>query len=282
MLAGVLEWVSPALKLKSGTFWIVDDTGFPKKGRHSIGVARQYCGQLGKQDNCQVAVSVSLATVRGSLPIAYRLYLPEEWVNDPVRREQAGVPAEMRFATKQQIAVEQIRTAKASGVPVGVVLADAGYGNDTTFREQLSKLGVRYAVGVQGSTSVWPPGAEPLPPRAKKPIGRPGKLLRRDPHHQPCSVKALAQGLPARAWRDVCWREGTNTALRSRFAAVRVRAAHRDYWRTTLREEEWLLIEWPRGQTEPVKYALSTLPPDIPLKELVRTTMMRWRIERDY
>ena len=282
VLAGVLEWVSPALGLDRDRFWIVDDTGFPKKGRHSVGVARQYCGQLGKQDNCQAAVSVSLATQRGSLPIAYRLYLPEEWITDPVRREKTGVPAEMMFATKPQIAVEQIRAAKASGVPVGIVLADAGYGNDTTFREQLSQLGLRYAVGIQGSTSVWPPGVEPLPPRAKKPVGRPGKLLRRDPRHQPCSVKTLAQGLPARAWREVSWREGTNTTLRSRFAAVRVRAAHRDYWRTELREEEWLLIEWPRGETEPVKYVLSTLPPDSSLKALVSATMMRWRIERDY
>lgn len=282
VLAGIREWVSPALKLASGTFWIVDDTGFPKKGRHSVGVARQYCGQLGKQDNCQAAVSLSLASLRGSLPMAYRLYLPEEWASDPVRREQAGVPAEMRFATKPQIAMEQIRKAHEAGVPVGVVLADAGYGNDTTFREQLSELGLRYAVGVQGSTSVWPPSVEPLPPRAKKRTGRPSKLLRRDQDHQPCSVKALAQILPTRRWHEVRWREGSNTTLQSRFAAVRVRAAHRDYWRATLREEEWLLIEWPHDEAEPVKYVLSTLPPEVALKDLVSTAMMRWRIERDY
>ena len=282
VLGGVREWVSPALKLEDGCFWIVDDTGFPKKGKHSVGVARQYCGQRGKQDNCQVAVSLSLASSRGSLPIAWRLYLPEEWASDPARRKKAGVPGEIKFQTKPQIALAQIRAAKAAGIVVGVVLADAGYGNDTAFRESLSGMDLRYCVGVQASTSVWPAGVEPLPPRSKKSTGRPGKLLRRGRGHKPCSVKKLAIGLPTRAWREVTWRQGTNTRLRSRFAAVRVRAASRDYWRTTLREEQWLLIEWPPGESEPIKYCLSTLPANTSLKSLVATTMTRWRIERDY
>jgi SRSO17 transposase len=282
VLEGVREWVSPRLKLENDCFWIVDDTGFPKKGKHSVGVARQYCGQLGKQDNCQVAVSLSLASSRGSLPITYRLYLPQEWADDRARRERAGVPTQITFATKPQIALEQIRTAKASGVPAGVVLADAAYGNDTSFRERLSEMGLRYSVGVHPTTSVWPPGVEPLPPRVKKRVGRPGKLLRRGRGHKPCSVKQLARSLSPRAWREVSWREGTNATLRSRFAAVRVRAASRDYWRATVRDEEWLLIEWPRAEREPIKYVLSTLSADTSLKELVAKTMMRWRIERDY
>ena len=282
VLGGVREWVSPALKLEDDCFWIVDDTGFPKKGKHSVGVARQYCGQLGKQDNCQVAVSLSLASSRGSLPIAWRLYLPEEWASDPPRRKKAGVPTAVKFHAKPKIALAQIRAAKATGVPVGVVLADAGYGNDTAFRESLNQMGLRYCVGVQASTSVWPPGFEPLPPRPKKSTGRPRKLLRRGRGHRPCSVKELAIGLPRRTWREVTWRQGTNTRLRSRFAAVRVRAASRDYWRTTLREEQWLLIEWPAGETEPIKYCLSTLAANTSLKSLVASTMTRWRIERDY
>lgn len=198
VLGGILEWVSPALKLRESCFWIVDDTGFPKKGKHSVGVARQYCGQLGKQDNCQVAVSLSLASARGSVPIAWRLYLPEEWANDPARRKKTGVPREIPFKTKPQIALEQIRAAKTSGAPVGVVLADAAYGNDTSFRETLSELGLRHSVGVRPTTSLWPPGVEPVPSRPRKRTGRPGKLLRRGRGHQPCSVKELAIGLPAR------------------------------------------------------------------------------------
>jgi SRSO17 transposase len=162
------------------------------------------------------------------------------------------------------------------------VLADAAYGNDTSFRESLTELGLRYSVGIHPTTSVWPPGVEPLPPRVKKRVGRPGKLLRRGRGHKPCSVKQLARSLSPRAWREVSWREGTNATLRSRFAAVRVRAASRDYWRATVRDEEWLLIEWPRAEREPIKYVLSTLSADTSLKELVAKTMMRWRIERDY
>ena len=137
VLKCVRDWVMPKLGPKSGFYWIVDDTGFPKKGEHSVGVARQYCGQLGKQDNCQVAVSLSLSSERGSVPMDWRLYLPEQWAKDRRRRKKAGVPEELKFQTKPQIALEQIRAAKAAGVPIGIVLADAGYGNETAWREAL-------------------------------------------------------------------------------------------------------------------------------------------------
>ena len=153
--------------------WIIDDTGFPKKGRHSVGVARQYCGQLGKQDNCQVAVTLAVANAHASLPIAYRLYLPEAWADDPVRRAKAGVPDQVAFQTKPAIALEQIRQALTDGVSTGVVLADAGYGSDTAFRTELTTLGLRYVVGVQASTSLWPPGTGPRPPKAWSGRGRP-------------------------------------------------------------------------------------------------------------
>ena len=159
LLDAVRDYVVPVLRKGEGRWsWIVDDTGFPKKGRHSVGVGRQYCGQLGKQDNCQVAVSVSLANASGSLPIAYRLYLPKEWAEDAERRQKAGVPEEVVFATKGEIALLQIEQALAAGVPRAVVLADAAYGNESAFREQLQRWGLRYCVAVHSTTSVWAPG----------------------------------------------------------------------------------------------------------------------------
>ncbi len=284
VLTRVREWVSPALKLAQGCYWIVDDTGFPKKGKHSVGVARQYCGQVGKQDNCQVAVSLSLASEHGSVPMAWRLYLPQEWADDKRRREKAGVPEELEFATKNEIAVAQIRAAKAADVPIGVVLADPAYGNDTGFREALSAMELQYCVGVQSSSTVWTGSRGPRRPpvRKKRVRGRAATLLRRDPNQPPQSAKEAALSLPSGAWRTMSWREGTNHTLRSRFAALRVRVAHRDYNRTREREEEWLLIEWPHNEAEPRKYWLSSLPAKTSLKTLTHTAKARWRIERDY
>jgi SRSO17 transposase len=261
---------------------IIDDTGIPKKGKHSVGVARQYCGQLGKQDNCQVVVSLSVANDHASLPIAYRLYLPHEWADDPDRRAQAGVPDNVAFQTKPQIALDQLRAAVAAGIEAEVALVDAGYGTDTDFRDGITEIGLPYVVGIQSSISLWPPGEEPLPPKAWSGRGRPTSSIRRDAKHRPISAKQMALGLPKRAWRRVTWPEGTNAKLTSRFAAVRVRPAHRDYHRSTPRPEEWCLIEWPTGQPEPTKYFLSTLPANISRRELVNTAKLRWRIERDY
>jgi SRSO17 transposase len=283
MLAAVRGCVLPIIERRGPIrALIVDDTGVPKKGKHSVGVARQYCGQLGKQDNCQVAVSLSAANDHASLPIAYRLYLPHEWADDPDRRAQAGVPDDVVFLTKPQIALDQVRSAVAVGIEAGVALADAGYGTDTEFRDGITEIGLPYVVGIQSSTSLWPPGEEPLPPKQWSGRGRRTSSIRRDAKHQPVSAKQLALDLPKRAWRRVTWREGTNTKLASRFAAVRVRPAHRDYHRSTPRPEEWCLIEWPADEPEPAKYFLSTLPANISRRALVNTTKLRWRIERDY
>jgi len=283
VLAHVRGEVLPALE-RQGLVraWIIDDTGFPKKGKHSVGVARQYCGQLGKQDNCQIAVSLSVANDHASLPIAYRLYLPESWANDPDRRAKAGIPEDVVFRTKPEIALDQIRAALAASVPRGVVLADAGYGSDTSFRTGLTEMGLSYVVGIQSSMSLWPPGTAPLPPTPWSGRGRPPSLVRRHPAHKPTSAKQLAQALPEAAWHSVTWREGTNAPLTSRFAAVRVRPAHRDYWRAAPWPEEWGLIEWPQGEREPTKYWLSTLPEDTRLADLVEQAKLRWQIERDY
>jgi SRSO17 transposase len=283
LLRAVREQVLPAVERHGPVrYWIVDDTGFPKQGTHSVGVARQYCGQLGKQDNCQVAVSLSVANDQASLPIAYRLYLPEAWAADPVRRAKAEVPEEVGFETKTAIAFGQLRHAREQGVPVGIVLGDAGYGDESDFRVGVTELDLRYVLGIRPGTSVWPPGQAPLPPAPWSGRGRPPTRLRRSPEHQPVSVKDLALGLPPKAWRTVTWREGSQADLTSRFAALRVRPAHRDTLRSEPWPEEWLLIEWPEGAEEPTKYWLSNLPPRTALKDLVHTAKARWRIERDY
>src|SRR3954462_7549542 len=193
--------------------WIIDDTGFPKKGRHSVGVARQYCGQLGKQDNCQLAVSLSLANHAASLPIAWRLYLPLEWTADAGRRAASGIPEAVGFLSKPEIALAQIRAAWAAGLPRGVVLMDAGYGTTTRLRQEIGALGLSYVAGVPPQSSVWPPGTAPLPPPPWSGRGRPAKLMRRDAEHRPGSVKAVALGLPSASWQTISWREGSAGVL---------------------------------------------------------------------
>ncbi len=283
LLERVRHFVIPVMKRNGSVVaWIVDDTGFPKKGTHSVGVVRQYCGQVGKQENCRVAVSLSVATEQASLPIAWRLYLPEVWTKDRKRRKKAGIPKEISFATKPTIALQQIRKAVEEGVTPAPVLADAAYGNDSQFREGLTELRLPYIVGVQGPTTVWKPGEAPLSAKRWKGLGRPPKLLRRDKHHRPISVKQLAKSLAANAWKNTSWREGTKQRLHSRFAALRVRVAHRDYWRSERPAEEWLLIEWPAGESEATKYWLSTLPAASKLVDLVKLAKHRWIIERDY
>jgi SRSO17 transposase len=238
---------------------------------------------VGKQDNCRVAVSLSVTTEKASMPVAFRLYLPESWVGDRKRRKKTGVPDSIQFQTKPEIALEQIRHARERGLPEGVVLADAGYGTDTKFRSELTKWEMRYVVGVQSTTSVWKPGEGPKPAPARKGnTGRPRKLLQRDAKHHPISVKELALSLPADSWKKVIWRQGVKQKLQSRFAALRVRPAHRDNERSTPHAEEWLLIEWPTGESEPIKYWLATVPADMALVELVHLAKHRWIIERDY
>ena len=259
VLAKVREHVVPAITMHGAiSAWIIDDTGFPKKGRHSVGVARQYCGQLGKQDNCQVAVSLSIANDHASLPVAYRMYLPESWANDRERRDKVGVPHDIEFKTKPQIALEQIEWALSAGVPRGDVIADAGYGCETRFRTRLSELGLRYVVGVKSSNAAW----------TRVEAGAVDVALR-------MSVEKMALALADDAWRTVSWREGTNEKLIGRFARLRV-CVESDG------AEEWLLIEWPENEKKPTKYWLSTLKANVSFGHLVHVAKRRWRIERDY
>src|ERR1700681_1338863 len=276
VLTKVREIVLPALT-RHGPIeaWIIDDTAFPKQGRASVGVQHQYCGRLGKQVNCQVAVSLSLANHYGSLPVAYQLYLPKDWTTDRARRQKAGVPESVKFKTKPEIALEQVRWASEAGLPRGVGLMDAAYGNDARLRTGLTELGLSYVAGIQSNCLVWPPGSGP------RRRGRP--LNNNRPRHGPdlISVKKLALRLPKQAWRSIRWREGSADWLSSRFARVRVRAAH-PYLMPELLSQEWLLIEWPAGEAAPTKYWLSTLPVNIGLRQLVDFAKLRWRIARDY
>jgi SRSO17 transposase len=197
--------------------------------------------------------------------VAYRLYLPEEWTQDRARLRKAGVPEDIGFKTKHEIALEQLRWACAAGLPRGVVLLDAGYGNNSALRADITALELTYAAGILSNTTVWAPGTGPRPAKIWSGRGRPPKLLQRDS-----------------AWRTITWREGTAERLSSRFARVRVRVARRDFRRAESRPEEWLLIEWPGDQKEPAKYWLSTLPDDIAFQHLAGLAKLRWRIERDY
>ena len=282
LLRRVAQWVVPVMDLHAGGWWIIDDTGFPKKGTHSVGVTRQYCGVLGKQDNCQVAVSVTLACEEGSLPVAWQLYLPRIWAEDNARRIKAGVPEDIEFATKPQIALQQIRHLLAQGAPRHCVLADAGYGIDYAFRQGLTDQGLLYMVGITSAVVVWPPGLGPLPPKPYSGMGRPPGMPQRTAKRQPVNVKTLALGLPDSAFHNISWREGTNERLTGRFAALRVRCAGANVGKARLLPEQWLLIEWPADQAEPEKYYLSTLSETTALNDLVGAAHMRWRIERDY
>jgi SRSO17 transposase len=262
VLSKVRELVLPAIE-RHGPIeaWIIDDTSFPKQGSKSVGVNHQYCGQLGKQANCQVAVTLSVANHRASLPIAYRLYLPQEWAKDANRRKKARIPKEISFKTKPEIALEQMKRALAAGVPPATALADASFGSNSGFRLGVSALGLKYVAAM-------------IPTIMVRRVCKNGALGARQ------SVKTLARRLPKHCWRTVTWREGTNTKLRSRFARVRVHTA--PIRGAAARPEETLLIEWPEGETEPTKYWLATVDKNMSFRALVDLAKMRWRIERDY
>jgi SRSO17 transposase len=272
VLGKVREMVLPQIE-RHGPIeaWIIDDTSFPKQGRHSVGVASQYSGRLGRTTNCQVAVTLSLANHAASLPVAYRLYLPKEWAEDESRRRKAKVPEEIGFKTKSEIAIEHIEWACESGLPGDLALVDASYGHDSKLRTRLTELGKTYVAGIQPHTLVWAPGTRP---------GRAPKKGRRSAPNL-LSVKEVALGLRAKAWRTIAWREGTNEELSSRFARVRVHVASR-HERPGKPAKEWLLIEWPEGEDEPTDYWLSTLPKRTSFRALVDAARLRWRVERDY
>jgi len=237
--------------------WIVDDTGFIKQGKHSVGVQRQYTGSAGKVTNCQVGVSLVVATQTDQVPIDFELYLPKTWTSDPLRREETHIPADIRFKTKPDLALDMIKRAILDGIPKGVVLGDSGYGSSGDFRRELRALGLRYIVGANPLTKVQPVDQSSTP------------------EGDPMSLRDLAATLDAQgAFRRCTWRAGTKTDLSARFAMQRVRPS--------ADEEVWLLIEWRDDETEPANYFFASFPRTIAKKELVRIAMQRWRIERTY
>lgn len=273
-LAQKLESELPAIEA-----FVIDDTGFPKKGRHSVGVSRQYSGTLGRIDNCQVAVSLHLAGESGSACIGMRLYLPEEWSSDAGRRAKAGVPEEMPFDEKWRLALAQIDRAISDGVRKHVVLADPGFGDCGGFRDGLANRHLQYVLGIKGDTSVWPPGSRPA--LRKRSAGQPGRPSTRhyDDAHPPILVGPLSKKLK---FRSVSWREGSRGWQSSRFAAVRIKTAHRHMNGIPPGEEQWLLCQWPDGEDAPTKFWLSNLPASTSIRALVRLAKLRWRVERDY
>lgn len=266
-------------ELPEVTAFVVDDTGFPKKGRHSVGVARQYSGTLGRTDNCQIATSLHLAGERGSGCIGMRLYLPESWTTDRRRCQAAGVPDSVPFAPKWQHALALLDAALAAGVRRHVVLGDAAFGEVTAFREALTARGLSYVLRVPRNLVVWPPDTRFAVPAGRNTTGRPRSTLRPTTPTAPLTLAALAATL---RHRRVTWRDGSRGQQASRFAAVRVHLAHRHAEGAGPGPEVWLLSEWPRGETAPTKYYLSSLPATTPLRTLVRFGKLRWRIERDY
>lgn len=259
--------------------WIIDDTGFPKKGRHSVGVARQYSGTLGKIGNCQVAVSLSYATEDACFPLDFSLYLPEEWLVDSERRRRVGVPDDVVFRCKWELALDMIDRASTWGIPRGVVVADAGYGVATNFRDQLRQRSLSYVVGIGPETGFWLEEVKPAVP-AYQGRGRPRTRARNLP--QPESAASIAQRLEPSAWSEVTWRQGSKGPLTSRFTAIRAQPSHGHTQGRVSEPFGWLLAEWPHEEESPKKFWVSNLAEDTSLRELVYWAKLRWWVEQNY
>ena len=258
--------------------WVVDDTGFPKQGTHSVGVERQYSGTLGKVGNCQVAVSLHQVSDEGHAILGWRLYLPERWATDPARRQAAGIPGEVGFQPKWQLGLALIDQARAWGVPDRLVVADAGYGDATEFRDGLEARHLAYLVGIAPTVGVWarPPKATVPPYRGR---GQPPTRYAYGTQRPLAAKEAVAH---ATGWKTVRWRPGTKGWLTSRFLALRVQPSHGFVQGAPPHKEVWLLAEWPETEKAPTKYWLGDLPPTTPLRRLVRLAKCRWAIEQDY
>ena len=263
---------------------ILDETSFPKKGDHSVGVARQYCGALGKTANCQVGVSVHLGTDTACLPLTWGLYLPQAWIDDPARRTAARVPETITYATKNQLALDALDRVRAWGVGARVVLADAGYGTSHDFRAALTDRGLPYCVQVASSVKGWTSAPGPTTPPPYPGRGRPRQRPADAAIPPSADLVALAQALPPAAWRNITWRPGTKGPLRSRFALTPFWPSHGVSSRGPLpRVAVQLLIEWPRDEPAPIKYWLAEVPGEtLGLRRAVRLAKGRWRIEQDY
>lgn len=278
LIRACAERVAPQIGVVA---WVVDDTGIVKDGRHSPGVKRQYSGTLGKIGNCQITVSVHAVGERGTLPLGWQLYLPEEWCDDLARRRKAKIPDEVVFQTKPQLAGELCEQAAGWQLPAAPILADTAYGDDTGFRTRLAELELEYVVAVRAETSVYGPETTFAVPERAFPVGRPRTVARSD--RKPESVRALARRLPAKAWQTLpCRTTPAGEDVASRFAFVRVVATNPVRNRHQSPRQEWLIIEWPEGAEAPSDYWLSNLGEDASRERLARLARLRWPVELDY
>ncbi|MGI8462599.1 MAG: IS701 family transposase [Solirubrobacterales bacterium] len=280
VVRAVAERVAPEIEIEA---WVLDAPGFPKDGKDSPGVKRQYSGTLGKIGNCQVGVSVHGVGAKGTVPLGFSLYLPEEWCGDSERRAMAKIPEELTFKTKPELGVELCERASGWEVPAAPVLGDQAYGENTELRERLDEGGIEYVLSVSAETTVFAPQTTfAVPDGGRGRSGRPRTRPR--PDREPESIGALLAGLDAEAWQTVTFRDGPEgEPVSSRFAFVRVRAANRSEKRTPWPpREEWLLAEWPEGEEAPTDYWLSNLPGDAEPERLARLARLRWKVELDY
>jgi SRSO17 transposase len=261
--------------------WVVDDTGIVKQGKHSPGVKRQYSGTLGKIGNCQITVSVHAVGARGTVPLGWSLYLPEEWCADELRRKRAKIPVEVGFETKPQLAGGLCAQAAGWQIPLAPILGDTAYGDDSAFRTRLHARDLEYVLAVSAQISVYGPETTFVVPERNGSVGRRRSVAR--PTRRPESVRALATRLPANAWRTVpCRTKAAGEEISSRFAFVRVVVTHPVRNNHLPPREEWLIIEWPQGEEAPTDYWLSNLPPNTTRERLARLARLRWTIELDY
>lgn len=248
------------------THWIIDDTGFLKQGSHSVGVKRQYTGSAGKVTNCQVGVSLSIATWTQHLPIDFELYLPDDWTQNSARRKEGRIPDDVVFKTKLELAMDMVDRAIEDGVPPGVVLVDAAYGSSSEFRKGLQNRGLSYAVGISSAVKIWQLD------ESNRRVG--GRTLSVGEY----ATKLAAQG----AFRKTTWREGTGGPLSARFVARRVLPIADEGVPRAERQPLWLVMEWENGKDKPEKFHFASLPENFSVKELVRNIKQRWRTERAY
>jgi SRSO17 transposase len=278
LLRACAERVAPEIGVLA---WVVDDTGIGKQGTHSPGVKRQYSGTLGKIGNCQITVSVHAVGSRGTLPLGWSLYLPEEWCADELRRARAKIPATVAFKTKPQLADGLIEQAAAWQAPLAPILADTAYGDDTAFRTRLHSRQLEYVLAVSAKISVYGPETIFAVPARNGSVGRRRSVAR--PDRRPESLRALAARLPKRAWQTLpCRTTPAGEEISSRFAFVRVVATHPVRTDCLPPRWEWLIIEWPQGEKAPTDYWLSNLPETERRERLARLARLRWAIELDY
>ena len=280
VVRAVAERVEPEIDVVA---WVLDDTGFPKDGKDSPGVKRQYSGTLGKIGNCQIGVSVHAVGSKGTVPLGWALYLPEEWCKDAGRRQKAKIPADVVFKTKPELGVELIERASVWEVGEAPVLGDCAYGDKTGLRTRLDSAGRQYVLGVSADTTVFAPETVFNVPAPRK-AGSGRQKTRPRPDRKPEVIGALIARQDAAVWQTVTFRDGPDgEAMTSRFCFLRVRAGN-DWENATPfpPREEWLIAEWPDGREQPTDYWISNLPADAHPEQLARLARLRWKIELDY